>query len=185
MKKYSAVDKQTMATNSMQQRLGWVELNLAALEAIKDHDKLRILPNSPDGEATPDHSIASHHIAIDERMFMPVRRHFTGDGHAISIAFIRQIIGEVRTIANAALQRDTVLLEPAAMQEQTIFDDCPRKVLHRLSCLCTSAKSGIGRLRNSTYADSQQIGVELADIGREMDKIIVSIANYLADVKAR
>ena len=169
----------------MQQRLRRVELNLAALEAIKDHDKLRILPNGPDTDLARGATIASHHIAIDERMFMPVRRHFTGDGHAVTIAFIRHIIDEVRTIANAALQRDTALLVEADAPEDSIFSDCPRKVLHRLSCLCTSAKSGIERLRTSTYADSQQIGVELADIIREMDRIISSIADYLADLKAR
>lgn len=169
----------------MQQRLRTVELNLAALEAITDFDKLRILPNDPsDTEGVAAPTLASSHLAIDERVFMQgTRRHLSGDGHAVTIAFIRHIIDEVRAIANTALQHDHARND-SAEERTSLFTESPRRVIHALSCSCSSARKGVERLRQSTYADSQQIGVELADIIRDFDKIIASIATFLARADA-
>ena len=163
---------------SVQNRLRAVVLNLAVLEAIKDYDKLRILPNDPEESlATPVVNVKQSHLAIDERSFMQgTRRAMSGDGHSTSIAFVRKVIEEVREIANHAF---STLSEHDQDAKLDLFDETPRQILHELSCACTSAKKGIDRLRQTTYADSQQIGVELADINREFDAIINNVSKLL------
>ena len=104
----------------------------------------------------------------DERM-LKVRAAIGLAMGTVTIAFIRHLIAEVRSIANSALERASRQTEFATTTN--LFDESPKKVLHTLSCACTSAKRGVERLRQTTYADSQQIGVELSDILRDLEKI--------------
>ena len=85
-------------SESVQNRLRAVILNLAVLEAVKDYDKLRILPNDPEASpAAPMVCVKQSHLAIDERSLMQgARRAMSGDGHSTTIAFVRKVIEEVR-----------------------------------------------------------------------------------------
>ena len=166
-------------SESVQNRLRAVILNLAVLEAVKDYDKLRILPNDPEASpAAPMVCVKQSHLAIDERSLMQgTRRAMSGDGHSTTIAFVAKVIEEVQEIANHAFSALTAETDGHAKAD--LFDETPRQMLHELSCACTSSKKGIDRLRQTTYADSQQIGVELADINREFDAIINNVSKLL------
>lgn len=165
----------------MQDRLHAVVLNLAVLEALKDYDKLRILSNDlNDTATTPLVSVEHSHLAIDERVFLQGgRRAMSGDGHATTITFFRKLIDEVRQIANEAFSRMKGASAVDSGPHSDLFDVSPRQILHTLSCACASSKKGIDRLRQTSYADSQQIGVELSDINRDFDSIIANIGNVL------
>lgn len=166
-------------SQQIQTRLHAVVLNLAVLEAMKDYDKLRIMPNDPEAAPpSPMVSVEQSHLAIDERFLLQgTRRAMSGDGHATSIAFLRKLIEEVRLLANEAF---AALNAPRESVSRTnLFEQPPRKMLHTLSCACVASKKGIDRLRQTTYADSQQVGVELSDINRDFDTIIANVAEVL------
>lgn len=166
----------------MDEKLRVIERNLAALDAVKDYDKLRIVREAPEAE-NPATTIDTCHLAVEERwLFQGYRRSWSGDGHHLTIAFIKHIISEARVVANSAFcaqqQAPRMLLADTTVQKN-LFEKSPLQVLQELSLAIDGARKGLRRLRQTTYVDSKQIGVDLEGIDRDMDKITTSINSFL------
>jgi len=163
----------------MDEKLRVIERNLGALDAIKDYDKLRIIRETPETENAAT-TIDTCHLAVEERwLFQGYRRGWTGDGHHLTIAFIKHIISEARVVANSAFCAQQNVHNMLVGHQENMFAKSPLQVLQELSLAIDGARRGLRRLRQTTYVDSKQIGVDLDDIDKEMSKITRSINEFL------
>lgn len=165
----------------MDQTLRIIQRNLATLEAIRDFDKLRIIVD--DGEDVGALSIGTHHLAIEERyLFQGLRRGLSGDGHDVTIAFIRHLIESILMVANCAFKQYHSLKHERAvgvLDAEDMFERLPMEVLQDLSRSISASTRGLERLKTTTYTDSTQIGVELNDLIDSFTKISNRIDGFL------
>ena len=173
----------------MKDKLQRIQLNLSVLEAIRAFDKLRIIAHdtrssSPTTTATdPDDKVTidTHRLAIDERYWLQGRqRAWTGDGHGMTIAFVRHILLEVTQIANCAFQQYYAQRQQSESAiPASLFDNSPLEVLQSLSQSLVSAQKGLERLKHTTYSDSSQIGLDIMHLLTTMDKASQRISTFL------
>ena len=134
--------------------------NLAIIKAVKDYEKLRIIPVT-ETPVSPDVTLATHKFAIDERYMQGVQRRFSGDGHAANFAFVRLLLRESVKIAVTASQEYMQERISSKEHRQNIYDETPIAVLLALKQALVGAEEGLQRMRRTTYADSQQIAIDL------------------------
>lgn len=170
----------------MDDKLQNIQLNLSVLEHVHDFDKLRIIarelePKESAPSVTGKITIDTHRLAIDERYWFQGRqRSWTKDGHAVTIAFVRHILCEVLQIANCAFQQYYAQRQHVGSAiPGNMFEKSPLEVLQSLSQSLVSAHKGLDRLRQTTYSDSKQIGVDICDLQERMDKISQRISTFL------
>lgn len=184
--------------NTMDTKLSTIQRNLSSLEALKDHGKLRVhrldaplesgVKEEPSHASEPSESIniGTHHLAVDDRwMLQGVRRTISGDGHKLTIAFVWHLVDEIEALANRAFAQYNS--GPERPPEKDGSDMFARKALEVLQSLATSilaANKGLIRLKHTTYAENEQIGVELSNLTLTMDRIASRINQFLLNPNA-
>lgn len=180
-------------------RLTVIKRNLAVLGSLQENQKIQIkecCDTSPgakqsreetrkafEGEAAdaPKASTASiftHHMCIDERWLQGPRRSISGDGHAVTIAFIRHVCAEVMALANQA--NEQIMKGHITSLSSDMFEKTPRRMLQELSDAMMNAETGVDQLKQTTYAYSMQLRTDLASLGKEIRDHRTCIVGYLS-----
>jgi hypothetical protein len=193
--------------NSMDAKLSTIRRNLAPLEALKDGAKLRVFrsdvgvtrPLLDDGasgaaqrgvddtvhaatSSAAATTVATHHLAVEDRWVLQgPRRAITGDGHRLTITFVRHLIQEIEALANQAFQTHTAADLEAGRRdlEGNMFALHSLEILQALSTSILAANKGLVRLKHTTYVENEQIGVDLSDLTGSMNRIAQRINTYL------
>lgn len=174
----------------MEERLRAIRRNLAALEVLRDFRKLRVVQSDaeePLDSGTPV-GTATHHLAIEDRYVLQgVQRMISGDGHRLTIAFIRLVIDDIEALADDAFRAhhsppatpagDGATVAPAA--DAGLFRMKPAEVLQELATAVHASLKGLELLKHTTYGESDQIGVWLTELMARMTTIRDRVNGFL------
>lgn len=168
-----------MATAGMiDTRLEVLCKNLKAIEAVKSWGKLRVVlvdatNDAPDAPITVD----THHIQIEDRFFESLQRSRTGDGRRMTLAFVEHVIDQCKTLADRAFEE--ALRAHPSFDAASLFDLPPLLALQKLAKALLDANRGLSQLKATTYADSQQMVLDIGNVIERADSVAASINRFL------
>jgi len=170
--------------SSFDSRLKVILENLATLEAVRDHGKLRIAAAAvgDDDDATADITVTTHRLQIEDRWFEGVQRSRTGDGRRMTLAFVGRLLDEVERLADQARDEHLDPHDPAAGPAvNSMFEVDPLEALQQLSCAVRDANRGLSRLKSTTYAEAEQVVLDLTVLITRADAIAARINQFLIE----
>lgn len=156
--------------------------NLKAIESIRDWGKLRVAPldGAPEADAAADAApitIDTHRVQIEDRFFEGLQRSRTGDGRRMTLAFIEHVLDQCKALADRAF--DEAVAAAPSDDAASLFDLAPLEALQKLAKAVLDANRGLVRLKDTTYADSEQMVIDIGTLVGRADTIAASINRFL------
>ena len=130
-----------------------------------------------DGNDDSPIAIDTHRIQIEDRYFEGLQRSRSGDGRRMTLEFIEHVLDQCKALADRAFE-EAVRASPPE-DTASLFELAPLEALQKLAKAVLDANRGLVRLKTTTYADSEQMVIDIGNLVARADGIAASINRFL------